>query len=314
MDRRGGMDKAPAAMRSRFARGMDESFRIFASIATAIVLEAMPFLALGSMLSALVEVFVSPERVSRFTPRGLIPRVALGVGAGLVLPTCECGVVPVARRLLKKGVPGETAVAYMLAAPIVNPVVLASTFVAFRGSWSMVGARAAVAVIVAGTVALLARRLVGSVLLRPGRGTDEHGRGCAVEGSRFVRVWKHAASDFLDMGKYLLLGAFAAAALKTVIPLDVLQHLEGDLPLAIGGMMLLAILLSVCSEADAFVAASFVTFPAAAKLAFVTIGPMVDIKLIALYVATFRGRLVWLLVLVPLALVFALCWALGGWL
>lgn len=291
---------------------MDESFRIFASIAAAIVLEAMPFLALGSLLSALVEVFVSPARIARFTPRGLVGRVALGVSAGLVLPTCECGVVPVARRLMKKGAPGETVIAYLLAAPIVNPVVLASTYVAFRGSWLMLGARAAVAVVVAGVVALLVRRWVGTRLLRAEGSTPEHDH--EPGGSRFVQVWQHAASDFLEMGKYLVLGAFAAAALKTLMPLDLVAHFEGNLPLSIAGMMLLAILLSVCSEADAFVAASFVTFPAAAKLAFITIGPMVDIKLVALYVATFRTRLVLLLVLVPTALVFALSYAFGVWL
>ena len=114
--------------------------------------------ALGSLLSAVVEVFVSPARVARLMPRGLLGRVALGVSAGVVLPTCECGVVPVARRLLKKGAPGSSVIAYLLSAPIVNPVVLASTWFAFRGSWLMVGARAGVAVLVAGTVALLATR------------------------------------------------------------------------------------------------------------------------------------------------------------
>lgn len=296
---------------------MDETFRIFASIATAIFIEAMPFLALGSLLSAVVEVFVSPARIARFTPKGLLPRIALGVSAGIVLPTCECGVVPVARRLLKKGAPGSSVVAYLLAAPIVNPVVLASTYVAFRSSWLMVAARAGVAVVVAGTVALLAARFVGRDLVRP-RTEEEHDHvhdpDHGNQGGRFVQVWLHAAHDFLEMGKYLVLGAFAAGALKTFLPLDVIQHFEGNLLLSIVGMMALAILLSVCSEADAFVAASFVTFPATAHLAFVTIGPMVDIKLIALYAVTFRKRLVLLLVFVPVVLVFALCLALGVWL
>ena len=116
----------PARGRARTHRGeylharMDETIRIFASIATAIVIEAMPFLALGSLLSAVVEVFVSPARVARLMPRGLLGRVALGVSAGVVLPTCECGVVPVARRLLKKGAPGSSVIAYLLSAPIVK--------------------------------------------------------------------------------------------------------------------------------------------------------------------------------------------------
>ena len=138
---------------------MDDSLRIFASIAAAIVLEAMPFLALGALLSAIVEVFVSAERLAHAAPRSLLGRIAAGVGAGVLLPTCECGVVPVARRLLSKGLPAPLVLAYMLAAPIVNPVVLASTFVAFGGSWAMLSARAAVAAVVAGCVAWLVRGL-----------------------------------------------------------------------------------------------------------------------------------------------------------
>ena len=240
--------------------------------------------------------------------------MALGVGAGFVLPTCECGVVPVARRLLRKGTPGSVVIAYLLAAPIVNPVVLASTFVAFRGSWAMVGARAGVAVVVAGAVALLVQRFVRTAALRGEQDTGECDHDHEVSRSRLILILRHAASDFLEMGKYLVLGAFAAAALKTLVPLDVLGAFEGSLWLSTAGMMVLAILLSVCSEADAFVAASFVTFPAGAHLAFITIGPMVDVKLIGLYLATFRVRLVAWLVLAPLVLVFVLCVLAGGWL
>ena len=126
-------------------------------------------------------------------------------------------------------------------------------------------------------------------------------------------MWRHAAHDFLEMGKYLILGAFAAAAFKTFVPASIVSVFEGNLVLSILGMMALAILLSVCSEADAFVAASFVTFPAAAHLAFVSIGPMVDVKLIGLYAVTFRRRLFLLLLAVPTVLVFLLSWLFGAW-
>jgi len=290
---------------------MDDSFRIFASIATAIVLEAMPFLALGSLLSALVEVLVSSARLARAAPRSLLGRIAVGIGAGVVLPTCECGVVPVARRLLAKGAPASTAFAYLLAAPIVNPVVLVSTFVAFRGSWSMVCARALVAALVAGCVAFLVRDLRAVDIVRGDRHASEHGHGEAGA-SRVVAVGRHAAHDFLEMGKYLVLGAFAAAALKTLVPPDAFSAIEGSRIAGVAGMMLLAILLSVCSEADAFVAASFVTLPAAAHLAFMAIGPMVDLKLLGLYAVTFRRRIFWILFLVPVGLVLLASLSLGG--
>lgn len=293
---------------------MDESFRIFVSIATAIVLEAMPFLALGSLLSAIVEVCVSAQRMARAVPTSLAGRLALGVGAGVVLPTCECGVVPVARRLLAKGMPPSTTFAYLLAAPIVNPVVLASTYVAFRGDFGMVGARAGVAVLVAGLVGWRMRDATAATVLRssaPASNAD-HEHDHTHTGPRLPAILRHAGHDFLEMGKFLILGALAAAALKTATPPETFSLLEGSRAVAIGGMMLLAIALSVCSEADAFVAASFVTLPAAAHLAFITIGPMVDLKLLGLYAVTFRRAVVGWIVLLPLVLVFLLCLALGG--
>ena len=290
---------------------MEETFRIFAAIATAIVIEALPFLALGSLLSALVEVFVSRARIAALAPGGTVGRIAVGVGAGMALPTCECGVVPVARRLLTKGTPPSTVVAYLLAAPIVNPVVLASTWFAFRGSMRMVVARAAVAALVAGVVAWQVRRARAEDLLRASPEDASHAHDHGASGRSPMLVLRHAGADFLDMGKYLVLGAFAAAAFKALLPLGAMQLVEGSLVLSVSGMMALAVLLSVCSEADAFVAASFVTLPAAAHLAFVTIGPMVDVKLIALYAVTFRRRLVVALVVIPLVLVFVLCMAFG---
>ena len=200
---------------------MDDSFRIFASIATAIVLEAMPFLAFGSLLSALVEVLVSADRIARAVPRSLAGRIAVGIGAGVILPTCECGVVPVARRLISKGAPPSTAIAYLLAAPIVNPVVLASTYVAFRGDWAMMGARAFVAAIVAGCAGFLVRNLNTSEVIRDSNQAPQHGHDHDhdhAHGSRFFAVWRHAGLDFLEMGKFLIFGACAAAAMKTFLP------------------------------------------------------------------------------------------------
>jgi len=118
----------------------------------------MPFLAIGALLSAVIEVFIPAERMLRWIPKSVFGGVAMGVGAGFVLPTCECGVVPVARRLMHKGVPPFIAIAYMLAAPIVNPVVLASTYFAFRGNVSMVLGRIVIAALVASALGLYTRR------------------------------------------------------------------------------------------------------------------------------------------------------------
>jgi hypothetical protein len=272
----------------------------------------MPFLAIGALLSAVIEVFVSTERMMRWIPKTVIGGIALGVGAGFVLPTCECGVVPVARRLMHKGVPPFIAIAYMLSAPIVNPVVLASTYFAFRGSVSMVLARVVMAAVVATALGLYTRRvpevLANSQKAHSGKDEHFHDHSALSVTGKLRAVMIHAAQEFMDMGKFLILGAIAAASFKTLLPQDIMSLFSANLLLSIGGMMLLAILLSVCSEADAFVAASFLNFPAASHLAFVSIGPMVDLKLIGMYAATFRRKIVIALILGPTVLIFFLSW------
>jgi uncharacterized membrane protein YraQ (UPF0718 family) len=288
------------------------TFKVFSAIATAIFLEAMPFLAIGALLSAVIEVFVSTDRLLRWIPKSVAGGVALGIGAGFVLPTCECGVVPVARRLMHKGVPPFIAIAYMLAAPIVNPVVLASTYFAFRGSVNMVLGRIAMAAVVATAIGLYTRRfthvLANAKEVRSGKDEHFHDHSSMSVAGKLRAVMVHAGQEFMDMGKFLILCAIAAASFKTLLPQNIMSLFGDNLLLSVGGMMLLAILLSVCSEADAFVAASFLTFPAGAQLAFVSIGPMVDLKLIGMYAATFRRKIVIALIIGPIGLIFILSW------
>ena len=114
------------------------------------------------------------------------------------------------------------------------------------------------------------------------------------------------------MAKFLILGALIAAAFKTFLPANIMAMFSGSLPLSILGMMILAVILSICSEADAFVAASFVGFPVAAQLAFIGIGPMLDLKLIGMFGVTFKTKMVWVLILVPFVLVFFASWLIGN--
>lgn len=292
-----------------------ETFTVFSAIAAAIFIEAMPFLAIGALFSAMIEVFVSEERMLRFVPRSIAGGLLLGVGAGFILPTCECGVVLIVRRLIHKGVPPYIAIAYMLAAPIVNPVVLASTWLAFRGSIPMLASRVVLAVVVAVTIGLYSRTIPD--VLRSAKGADagdhaaSHDHASQSFAEKINAVLTHAAQEFMDMGKYLIIGALAAATFKTLLPMDMMSLIGGNLLLAIIGMMALAIILSVCSEADAFVAASFQMMPAAAQLAFVAIGPMVDLKLVGMYSVTFNRKLVLALVLGPTVLILVLSWLIG---
>jgi len=317
-----------------------DSFFIFCSMATAIVLEAAPFLLLGSLVGALFEVFVSDRALERFIPRNPVVQVLTGLVAGMILPTCECGVVPIARRLLMRRVPVRMVMVYMLAAPVINPVVLLSTFVAFQSDFSMVGLRVLFVAIPACAVAFglgdakahdvlrlpepiqLRMHGIGEPSVHAHEHAHEHGCSCAAcaEGeqqrSRLMAVLSHTALEFLSMGRFLIAGACLAAAFKVFVPAGILRVFADSPVLSIACMMLFAVLSSVCSEADAFVAAGFSMLPRASQLAFTAIGPMVDLKLIGMFMATFRGRISIALVAIPTALVFGMSlllhW-LGGW-
>lgn len=257
----------------------------WATIFVAIAVQAMPFLVLGVTVSA----GIAALGPSGFLPRLLPERPALAVPvaavAGAALPGCECGSVPIARRLIARGAPVAAALTFLLSAPAINPVVLVATAVAFPGRPAVVAARA--------LASLIASIVVGLVWTRIGRGDDlleRARRGHGHHGSPLQVMAGTAQHDLLQAGGFLIVGAATAATLQTVVPRDVLDTVAGSgasAVLALGG---LAVLMAICSEADAFVAASLTQFSLTARLAFMVVGPMVDVKLIALQAGTFGGR------------------------
>lgn len=305
---------------------------VFTTSATAIFLEAAPFLLVGSLIGALIEVMVSEETLLRRLPKSGAGQIAVGLFAGMLLPTCECGIVPVAKRLLLKNVPPRAAIPYMMAAPVVNPVVMGSTLFAFQGDVSVVIFRVLLVVVPAAVLGAALGAVSPHTVLRqqpvtlqrfgeqPAEAHDhDHGHGCGCgcgvnEENRFKAVLYHTAAEFVSMSRFLVFGAVVAAGFKTFLPPSVVLLFADNALLAVGGMMLLAVLLSICSEADAFVAASFSSLPMAAKIAFMAIGPMVDLKLIPLFFGVFHKRIAWALILVPVVSVgvMSLVLALGG--
>ena len=284
----------------------------FAYSFLSVVLEGVPFILLGVALSGVLDVFLPPRVLARVLPRNPAAGILLGGVLGAVLPMCECGIVVVIRRLLQKGLPLSNAMAYMLAAPVVNPIVAFSTFSAFRGQGPLemmlcrIGLSFAVAVIMASIVYFLSRRFV----LRPDLVTvaaaeDHHDhRGPKEKTAAAVRS---ATKDFLDVTVFFVLGAAVATLFNTSVNQQVIMPLAEDRALAVGGMMALAALLSLCSTSDAFVAATFTAFPSASKLAFMVFGPVVDLKLIFIYGLVFRKRFIVFLVAGLILLVFGLC-------
>ncbi len=295
---------------------MPNDLILFASYSAAIFLEAAPFLLIGSLLSAVMESVVPDGFFGKKLPKSMPLQLTAGLLGGFLLPTCECGVVPVARRLLSKGAPPATAVAFMLSAPVINPIVLVSTYVAFAGDWTMVLGRVFLVLAPAGVLASAAAAIPPQVLLRPDTEPQHIHCGCShgcssldhhddhTHVSRWRSIAAHAAAEFVDMARFLVLGAAIASAYKVFAPASIVQAMTASPYLAVAGMMLLAVLLSICSEADAFVAASFQSVERSGQLAFIGIGPMVDLKLIPMFFAVFHRRFATALLIIPIFLVY----------
>lgn len=260
-----------------------------------LVLAALPFVAIGAVAASLVSVFVPFSFIERI---GRLPRVLqLPVAglAGIGFPICECGSVPLARRLMLRGVAPPAALTFMLAAPIVNPVVMASTLVAYRGRGSLVvmaGGRFLFGLVIAMVVGWVAGRGSVSDVLRPAPHVAAEVVTLGRPESRLRRFFVHVAADFSFMAKYLLLGAFVAAFVQTFLPQRVIGSLASIPVVDTIALMGLAAILSLCSESDAFIAASFgqLGFGPSTQLAFLVFGPMFDMKLGAMYAGTFRRR------------------------
>ncbi|MGD9529351.1 permease [Pseudonocardia sp.] len=254
-----------------------------ATVFVAVCVQALPFLVLGVLLSAAIAAFVPAGVLRRALPSRAGAAVPVAGLAGLALPGCECASVPVARRLLGRGVPEAAALAFLLAAPAVNPVVLVSTAIAFPGEPGMVVARFAASLATACVMGWLWQRY----------GRSEWITARVPSGACGGRGWSAfadaARQDLVAAGGFLVLGALVAAVLGVLVPASWTEALAGRLVLAVAVLAVLAVVLALCSEADAFVAASLSALPLLPRLVFLVVGPAVDVKLAALQAGTF-GR------------------------
>jgi uncharacterized protein len=262
------------------------ALRTGATVFVAVCVQALPFLVFGVLVSGLIAAFVPPAALHRLLPRRPVTAVPVAGVAGMVLPGCECASVPVSRRLMQQGVPPAAALTFLLAAPAVNPVVLVSTAVAFPGEPRMVLARflgsLGTAVVMGwlwarfGRAEWIAARARRRLRQEPGQ-------------RRFALFTETARHDLVSSAGFLVLGGLTAAALNVLVPSSWMASLAGQLLLGILVMALLAVVLALCSEADAFVAASLSMLPLLPRLVFLVVGPAVDVKLVALQAGAF-GR------------------------
>jgi len=311
-------------------------FGDFAKAFLSVLFEGAPFLLLGALISGFVDVFVSSERVTKLLPSRPGPAIFLAGLLGLIFPMCECGSVIIVRRFIRKGMPLGVATCYMLAAPIVSPIVALSTFKAFTGQnpWLMLCLRLGFGYVTAVLVALIVHQLPRRIVAQtnPADVPVRRRTGLSISSSddtapldftqivaeasplrKVMLAIQSATADFLDVTVFFVIGTAITSAFAVGVNREVIAPLAQSPFLSVIALMVLAALLGLCSTTDAFVAATQLTiFPPAAKLAFLLFGPVFDLKLFWLYGLVFRRRFVVCMAAGLFAFIAFVCWVWAG--
>ncbi|GBF31845.1 membrane protein, putative [Desulfocucumis palustris] len=296
----------------------------FKTVFLSIIIEALPFIIIGVFVSAIIQNFVSEETIGRVLPKSRLFSILIASLLGIIFPVCECGIVPVARRLVQKGVPLYSAITFMLAAPVINPVVASSTAIAFTVRPDIVWFRLGFSFIVACLTGLILSFLFHGRELKAGADMHGHGCGCGCShhqeyspgtfSGKIRGTFQDACDEFFEMGKYLMLGAFLAATAQSFISQDLLTGIGKESFSSILTMMSFAFGLSVCSSADAFIAASFINlFSSGSLLAFMVFGPMIDLKNILMLLNAFKLRFVVILTVIVTLLIICGAYMINLW-
>ncbi len=246
-----------------------------------IFFESLPFLLLGSCISAIIETYISNEQLSKMIPKNKVLGSIVGVFLGFFLPACDCAVIPVSKRLIKKKVPINVAISFMLASPIINPVVLLSTYYAFYKTTPKIFWYRLIFGII---ISLIIGIIMGFIFNKKNVITNQiDDCDCLEEhcnhNNKFLSIIKHTTSDFFEVVKYLMFGALLASLVQVLLPRSILTIFNNNQILSIITLMLFAYLISLCSTSDSFVGKSLLsTFSQSSIVAYLLLGPMIDIK------------------------------------
>ncbi len=290
--------------------------QVFNTVFLSILIQAFPFILIGVLVSSLIQVFISQETIVKFFPKNKVAAFGVAVFSGLLFSVCDCAIVPVAGRLVKKGVPLPVAVTFMLAAPIVNPIVIASTVYAFPGQPAVAFYRVYLGIMIALFVGVMLmffpkeesvlRDKMDSFACKCGCCSKDYGAKKGFFG-RVDAIFTHAASEFFEVGRFLVVGAFLSTIVQTIIPKEALASLGGGNAISLLIMMASAFVLSICSTSDAFIARTFTSqFALGPVMGFLVLGPMVDIKNLLMLFGIFKKRFVIKLVFIIVTLSFVL--------
>jgi len=269
-----------------------------------LILQAIPFLLIGVLLSSAIQVFIPQRVIERRFPKSIGLGMIVAIIGGFCLPVCDCASIPIFRSLVRKGIPLSAAVTFMTATPVINPVVIFSTYYAFGGNIKVVAMRVCLGIVAAVVIGLLfASRSSKKGGVLSGGALDRLmcSCGCYEDVESVTTFWgkaglfiRHSQAEFFSVGKYLIIGTFIASIFHTLGTGAFTTAQSGaGLAVSILIMMVMAFVLSLCSSSDAVIARCFLKqFPMGAVMGFLVFGPMMDIKNVMMLSSGFTKRFV----------------------
>ncbi|AEY67877.1 permease [Clostridium sp. BNL1100] len=284
----------------------------FITIFLSILIQALPFILIGIFISSFLQVFVSDKKIVKVFSRFKLAGFPAAVILGIFFPVCDCAMAPICSRLARKGVPLYYVLTFLLSAPVVNPVVIMSTYYAFPNKPEVVFVRVGLGVVIALSVGLIVKfagvtkeyAVNETVLETPCSGGyigDFSQEGFVGKLGMLVR---HAGMEFFNVGSYIVVGAFVTSLLQTFLSRELLSTTGISRYLELLVMLGAAVFMSVCSTSNAFIARGFsYSFPMYSVVCYMVMGPMLDLKNIMMLLAGFKKR--FLVELVTILIVIA---------
>jgi uncharacterized protein len=276
-------------------------------------LESIPFLFLGAIASSFIQLFISEEIIQRMIPKRPLTAIFAAIAAALIIPVCECAIIPVVRRLIQKGVPVHAGVVLLVTAPILNVIVFGSTYYAFQNNPSILYGRIILCVLTAIIAGLFIHIFSTKDVVKEDKLELVQGHVHDSQSSKWTSFIDHTSQEFFMVGRYFIIGALFASVFQVFMDRSVMADI-GQAPIKGTALMMgIAFVLSLCSSADAFVAASFShSFLPGSILGFLVFGPMLDLKNVLIMMSCFKRSFVVTYVLLIFAVVFSLCLIAGG--
>ena len=294
-----------------------------AIIFISIFLESLPFLLLGSFISSIIETYISNETIIKIIPKNKILGSIIGVCLGFFIPACDCAVIPISKRLLKKKIPINVAISFMLASPIINPVVLLSTYQAFyRTNPNIFWYRLLFGIIISLMIGIIMgiifnNKEVITNNIEENCHCHHHDKHCNCKEHHHKRnvkndilfILKHTAYDMFEVVKYLMFGALIASAVQVLLPRSILTIFQKNAALSILILMIFAYLISLCSTSDSFIGKSLLpSFTTSSIIAYLLLGPMIDIKNTLVLLGNYNKRFVITLISLIFIIIFICCY------